>query len=327
MKTNADQITVLEDQPQPEYEDRVRKIPLDALTAGVTNVRSAPGDVTDLAESIKVRGLEHPILVRSAPDNPSMFEVIAGSRRLAAVRELGWKKIDARVVTNCDEALALSLSLDENQKRGDLSARELGEVINRLIRLFPGDHGNERAAQKWVATRLNWWIETPSGRRYPDVNRVKKAQEDGEFQRQVPGITIKVRNRGDIRRPTAPLSVARQVMPILSDQRVKSKIDDLPIEQAQKTREEFLRAYASTESKKRKDLKDAFLADPLKPVVQILEQIGKERAQQIVVAFKAAPELVDLIDSHSKNMDGWTRSDRVKDLVDRGLRSVGLTFE
>ena len=190
--------------------------------------------------------------------------------------------------------------------------------------LFPGDHGNERAAQKWVATRLNWWIETPTGRRYPDVNRVKKAQEDGEFQRQVPGITIKVRNRGDIRRPTAPLSVARQVMPVLSDHRVKTKLDDLPSEQAQKVREDFLRAYANTESKKRKDLKDAFLADPLKPVVQIIDQIGKERAQQIVVAFKASPELVDRIDSHSKTMDGWTRSDAVKDLVDQALRELGL---
>ena len=50
---------------QPEYEDRVRKIPLDALTAGLSNVRTAPGDVGELAQSMKVRGLEHPILVRA----------------------------------------------------------------------------------------------------------------------------------------------------------------------------------------------------------------------------------------------------------------------
>src|SRR5438046_10313237 len=95
----------------PEYEDRLRKIPLDALTAGVTNVRTAEGDVRELAESLKVRGLEHPILVRQAPGNPGMFEVIAGSRRLAAARELGWKKIEARVINDCDEIKELSLSL------------------------------------------------------------------------------------------------------------------------------------------------------------------------------------------------------------------------
>jgi len=309
-----------------EIEDRVRKIQLDSLTAGVTNVRSATGDVTELAESLKVRGLEHPILVRPAPDNPAMFEVIAGSRRLAAARELGWKQIHARVVNNCDEVNALCLSLDENQKRGDLAARELGEVVNRLMALYPNDPGDEKGVLKWVATKLNWTVETPKGKRYPDMQRVRKALEDAEFQKQVPGITIKVRNRGDYKRPAAPLSVARQVMPILTDPRVKNKLDEVGPEQAEKTREEFLRVFANTEAKQRKDLKDAFVANPLRPLKEITEQVQKERAQQIVVAFKASPELVDRIDSHKQAMNdpNATRSDAVKNLVEQGLRSVGL---
>ncbi|MBI3466737.1 MAG: ParB/RepB/Spo0J family partition protein [Planctomycetes bacterium] len=314
------------DVAQPEYEDRIRKIPLDSLTAGITNVRTAPGDVTDLAESLKVRGLEHPILVRSAPSNPGMFEVIAGSRRLAAARELGWKRIDARSIGNCDDVTALCLSLDENQKRGDLSARELGEVINKLITHYPEDPGDEKAVLKWVAKQLNWFVETPKGRRYPDVNRVRKAQEDAEFQKIVPGITIKVRNRGDYMRPTAPLSVARQVMPILSDPRVRTKLEELAPEQAQRTREEFLREFGKTESKRRKDVKDAFIANPLRPIREIAEQVERERAQQVVVAFKVSPDLLDRIDSHKQATNGqdWTRSDALKDLVERGLRSVGL---
>lgn len=308
---------------QPEYEDRIRKVQLDALTAGVSNVRTATGDVSELAESMKVRGLEHPILIRSAPNNPGMFEVIAGSRRLQAARELGWERIDARVVKDCDEVNALCLSLDENQKRGDLSARELGEVINRLMSLYPEDPGDEKGALKWVAKTLNWVVESQKGRRYPDVHRVRKALEDLEFQKLVPGITIKVRNRGDYKRPTAPLSVARQVMPILNDPRVTTKLKELPPEQDQKIREEFLRAFANAESKKRKDLKDAFVANPIRPIKEIVEQIEKERGQQIVVAFKAPPELVDRIDNHRRTVDDWTRSDAVKDLVERGLRSVG----
>ena len=308
---------------QPEYEDRIRKVQLDALTAGVSNVRTATGDVSELAESMKVRGLEHPILIRSAPNNPGMFEVIAGSRRLQAARELGWERIDARVVKDCDEVNALCLSLDENQKRGDLSARELGEVINRLMSLYPEDPGDEKGALKWVAKTLNWVVESQKGRRYPDVHRVRKALEDLEFQKLVPGITIKVRNRGDYKRPTAPLSVARQVMPILNDPRVTTKLKELPPEQDQKIREEFLRAFANAESKKRKDLKDAFVANPIRPIKEIVEQIEKERGQQIVVAFKAPPELVDRIDNHRRTVDDWTRSDAVKDIVERGLRSVG----
>ena len=122
-----------------------------------------------------------------------MFEVVAGSRRLAAARELGWKKIDARVVLNCNEINALCLWLDENQKRGDLSARELGEVIKRLVNLCPEDPGDEKRVLKWVAIQLNWFIDTPKGKQYPDVNRIRKTQQDAEFQRLVPGITIKVR--------------------------------------------------------------------------------------------------------------------------------------
>src|SRR5262245_50021667 len=96
-------------------------------------------------------------------------------------------------------------------KNADLSARELGEVLHRLMSHCPEDAGNEKAVIKWVAKQLNWMIENAKGQQYPDMNRVRKTLEDAEFQRTVPNITIKVRNRGDYKRPTAPLSVARQV--------------------------------------------------------------------------------------------------------------------
>lgn len=309
----------------PDYEDRIRKIPLDSLSAGVTNVRTAPGDVRELAQSMRVRGLEHPILVRPAPNNPGMFEVVAGSRRLAAARELGWKRVDARVV-NCDEADALCMSLDENEKRGNLSAREVGEVVQRMMRLSPADPGDERGVFKWVANKLNWKVQSPKGREYPDVNRVRKALEDSEFQKLVPGITIKVRNQGDFQRATTPLSVARQVMPILSDPKVKEKLGQLPEENAQKVREEFLRTYAKTEPRQRRGLKESFLLDPTRPMAEITKDVEREHTLLMVVAFKAHPELVDRIEQHKKatGADVWNRSDAVKDLVERGLKSVGL---
>ena len=111
-------------------------------------------------------------------------------------------------------------------------------------------------------------------------------------------------------------------MPILSDLSVRNKLDELPPEQGQKVREEFLKEFGRTEMKKRKDFKDAFITNPLRPINEIVEQVEKERAQQIVVAFKASPDLVDRIDSHRQA--AWTRSDAVKNLVDRGLQSVGL---
>ncbi len=317
-----------EERGVPEYEDRIRRLSLDSLSAGITNVRTNPGNVKDLAESMKVRGLEHPILVRPAPNSPGMFEVIAGSRRLAAARELGWKKVDARVV-NADEVDALCMSLDENEKRGDLSAKELGEVIARLTRLCPEDPGNERAVQKWVALKLGWKIVNAKGRQYPDLNRVRKALEDAEFQKLVPGITIKVRNQGDFQRPTAPLSVARQVMPILTEPRVRERLDTLASERAQEVREGFLRAFANAPARNRRELRDVFVADPTRPIADVVSVVEKERSLQMVVAFKASPDLVDRIEQHKRtsNADNWTRSDAVKDLVERGLKTVGLGQE
>ena len=330
------------DTPQPEYETQLRNVPLDSLTAGLTNVRSSPGDVSDLAQSIKTKGLEHPILIRPAPNNPGMFEVIAGSRRVAAVRELGMKRIHARVV-NADDVQALTMSLDENEKRGNLSAREMGEVIQRLRRLSPIDPGDEKAVLKWVAAQLGWFIEPIDRkgkvRKYPDITRVKKALEDASFQEAVPGIEIKVRSRGDFRKPTVPLSVARQVMPIVTEPRVRNALGQLAPEVATRTREEFLRTYAATDLKRRRDLKDTFLtsigsdqfierlqADPGVAIKTIATQVEEERSLQATVAFKSPYELLERIEQHLKTsgQPGWTRSDAVKDLIDRGLKSVGL---
>ena len=54
-----------------------------------------------------------------------------------------------------------------------------------------------------------------------------------------------------------------------------------------------------------------------------MEKVEKERAQQMVVAFKASPDLVERIDAHKRAMNdpNATRSDAVKDLVEKGLRS------
>ena len=252
------------------------------------------------------------------------------------------KRIDARVV-NADDVQALTLSLDENEKRGNLSARELGEIIQRLRNLCPADPGDDKTVLKWVATHLGWFVEQTDRkgkvRRYPDITRVKKALEDASFQEAVPGIEIKVRSRGDFRKPTVALSVARQVMPVITDPRVRNTLDNLPQEVATRAREEFLRTYAATDLKRRKDLKDTFLtsigvpefvqklqSDPAAVIHSLSAKVEEERSLLATVAFKAPYELLERIEQHLKTsgQPGWTRSDSVKDLLERGLKSVGM---
>jgi hypothetical protein len=64
---------------------------IDAIKIG-DRFRRDMGDIDALAETIKSEGLLHPIVIR--PDNL----LIAGERRLAACRKLGWPKVPVTVV-------------------------------------------------------------------------------------------------------------------------------------------------------------------------------------------------------------------------------------
>ncbi|MFQ5927191.1 MAG: ParB/RepB/Spo0J family partition protein [Terriglobia bacterium] len=87
-----------------------------------------PRGLEELAQSIRVGGVVQPILVRRVG---SRYEVVAGERRLRAVRLAGLTRIPAVVRTISDEQ-ALGLSLVENLQREDLNAVEQGRAFERL---------------------------------------------------------------------------------------------------------------------------------------------------------------------------------------------------
>jgi ParB family transcriptional regulator, chromosome partitioning protein len=103
-------------------------------------VRKDPGDLDALAESMSTHGLLHPIVIGRRN------ELIAGGRRLAAAKRLGWKTINAVVVDVQDKAGKLELELEENIQRSALSPVELENGYARLDRMrrpcFLGRIGN-----------------------------------------------------------------------------------------------------------------------------------------------------------------------------------------
>jgi ParB family chromosome partitioning protein len=92
-------------------------------------VRKDAGDIEALAASMSAYGLLHPIVLGRKN------ELIAGGRRLAAAKKLGWKTINAVVVDIPDKAGKLELELEENVQRTALSYVELEDGYARLERL------------------------------------------------------------------------------------------------------------------------------------------------------------------------------------------------
>jgi ParB-like chromosome segregation protein Spo0J len=94
--------------------------------------RADLGDVSDLASSIAIHGLLHPIVVTTEG------HLIAGQRRLEAVKLLGWTSVQVTYVENVtDAADLLRMERDENTCRKDMTASEkvaLGRALEELER-------------------------------------------------------------------------------------------------------------------------------------------------------------------------------------------------
>ena len=91
-------------------------------------------DLAELAASIKVNGLLQAIVVRRSATGRT-FELVAGERRLRAVRQLGWRDIPAQV-RDVDDQTLLVLALVENIQREDLGPLEEAKGYDLLREKF-----------------------------------------------------------------------------------------------------------------------------------------------------------------------------------------------
>ena len=113
------------------------------------DLRIDRGDVSELATSIDRHGLLHPIVVR--PTNEGKFELIAGSRRLAAVRLLGWRKISCQIIELNDKE-AFEVALAENVNRKTLDILEEAKAFDDYVRRFGWGSESELARKLGKST-------------------------------------------------------------------------------------------------------------------------------------------------------------------------------
>lgn len=96
------------------------------------NPRKNIGDVTELAESIKARGILQNLTV--VPAENGMYTVIIGHRRLAAAKQAGLTEVPCAVV-DMDYETQLSTMLLENMQRSDLTVYEQAQGMQMMFDL------------------------------------------------------------------------------------------------------------------------------------------------------------------------------------------------
>lgn len=125
-------------QPTSTAASELQRIPTSRIRPNPYQPRREfdPTSLAELEASIKANGLLQPITVRRKGES---YELIAGERRLRAVRNLDWKDVPA-VVRDFDDQTMLVVALVENLQRADLNPIEEARGYQRLLGEFSLTH-------------------------------------------------------------------------------------------------------------------------------------------------------------------------------------------
>ncbi|MGC8745475.1 MAG: ParB/RepB/Spo0J family partition protein [Candidatus Saccharicenans sp.] len=145
---------------------RVRLISIDRIDPNPRQARNELGNLQELKESIKSKGVLEPILVRPKGDR---FEIIAGERRYLASKNIGLKEIPC-IEMNVEDQEAMEISLIENLQRKDLDIFEEADGLKALMTLYGYSH--QQIAEK-IGKARSTITEIISISRIPESLRIK----------------------------------------------------------------------------------------------------------------------------------------------------------
>jgi ParB family chromosome partitioning protein len=121
-----------------------RMIPVEKIRPNPEQPRKALGDLRELTDSIREKGVLEPLLVRFVPREDTYY-IISGERRYHASKAAGLHELPC-IEKIADDAETLELALIENLQRKDLTAFEEAEGLARLAQQF--DYTHEDIARK-----------------------------------------------------------------------------------------------------------------------------------------------------------------------------------
>jgi ParB family chromosome partitioning protein len=117
-------------------------LPLSLIEANPDQPRMNMGNIEELADSIREKGVLEPILVRNVA--PNRYQIISGERRFRAAQEAGLDEIPA-IEIDADDREVLEIALVENIQRKDLTPFEESEGLMILQDKF--DYTHEKIAR------------------------------------------------------------------------------------------------------------------------------------------------------------------------------------
>lgn len=116
----------------------VREVPIEFLRANPFQPRQIfrPGDLDDLTESIREKGILQPIVVRPAPGGDgNAFEIVAGERRWRAAQAAQLHNVPI-LIKELSDSESLEIAIIENVQRADLNSIEEAAGYKRLVDQF-----------------------------------------------------------------------------------------------------------------------------------------------------------------------------------------------
>ncbi len=233
-------------------------VELSKLFVGKTNVRKSPGDVGDLVDSVKEKGILEPVLARPIGGR---YELVVGSRRFEAARIAGLKRIPAIVRPMTDEE-AIIVSLIENIQRRDIEPEEEYDAIVALRRANPRAYGSPDQIAKALG----------KSRRYID-DRINAVEAVRSIRRESKGAEITVKQ--------APLAKERKkgVLPVkhatfLHRAEEAQTVQDLPKRERASQLKELAQTIAPMPTPEAENVVSHFVMAPQRPVEDIKKEVS-----------------------------------------------------
>jgi ParB/RepB/Spo0J family partition protein len=114
-----------------EKNDNFVSVPVGKIISETNRKHGGMGNIEILAESIKTDGLINPPTVTESGDGK--YRIVAGRRRIEAIRQLKWKDVTVRVISEADAVRLESIGLSENVNRQEMHPLDEAETFKKLL--------------------------------------------------------------------------------------------------------------------------------------------------------------------------------------------------